>query len=79
MTNVSKNNKKKFLRCVLTRCSEFLRILYPLESISSEIVWIDKLHHEGIYFPDNDRQGNKKANFSVIIGTVATSKKNWLD
>ena len=57
----------------------FLRILFLFGSISSEIVWIDKLHyfHEEIYFPNNGCHGNKKGNFSVIIITVASRKKNF--
>ena len=46
-------------------------------SISSEIVWIDKLNYfyDGISFPNNDSHGNKKGSFSVIIATLATKRK----
>ena len=44
----------------------FLRILYLVDSLSVEIVWIDKLHyfHGEIYFPNNGCHRNwKKGNF----------------
>ena len=48
-------------------------------SISSYIVWIEKLDYfdEGIYFSNNGCHGMKKGNFSVIIATVARRKKNF--
>ena len=59
----------------------FLRILYLVDSISSEIVWIDKLHyfHEGIYFPNNGCHGNReKGNFLVTIAAITTRKKSFI-
>ena len=39
----------------------FMRILYLLDFISSEIVWIEKLHyfHEGIFFPKRGCHGKR--------------------
>ena len=47
-------------------------------SISSEIVWIEKLDcfHEGIYFLTMVSMETEKGNFSVIA-TVDTRKKNF--
>ena len=46
----------------------FLRILYLLDFIFSEIVWIDKLRyvHEGIFFPNNGCHGNRKKEVSQL-------------
>ena len=48
-------------------------------SISSEIVWIDKLDyfHDGIYFPNNCCHGNKKRQFLCYQSNGCYEKKNF--
>ena len=48
------------------------------DSISLEIVWINKLHyfHEGIYFPNNGFHGTKnKAIFQLALKRLLRGKK----
>ena len=48
------------------------------DSISLEIVWINKLHyfHEGIYFPNNGCHGTKnKAIFQLALERLLRGKK----
>ena len=46
-----------------------LRILYVFDSISSEIVWISKLHyfHEGLFYLNNSFHENRKNSISQLL------------
>ena len=57
----------------------FVSSLYLFDSIFSGIIWIGKLYNcdEETCFPTNGCHGNRKRQFSFIIGTVPKSKKRF--
>ena len=87
-TNVSKNHRfcpvaAVFITMMGQRIYTFMiNFLQDSSSvsISSEIVWIEKLDYsyEGICFRNNIFHGNRKRHFLVIIAKVVTRKKRLL-
>ena len=88
VTNVSKNHRfcpvaAVFITMMGQRIYTFMiNFLQDSSSvsISSEIVWIEKLNYfyEGICFRNNIFHGNRKKHFLVIIAKVVTRKKKLL-